>query len=93
MNVMQAHAKYGHCNEDEIRKIAKELGVKITHGTVGPCEACDVAKAKQKNVPKKIEHVSATKKDEHRVFIDVSTINKSKGGKDLARPNWFMMVD
>jgi hypothetical protein len=52
MNIEQAHAKFGHCNEDDTRRIAKELGIKLTRGTLGPCEACTEAKAKEKKVPK-----------------------------------------
>jgi hypothetical protein len=48
MNIDQAHAKFGHTNEEDTRKTAKELGIAITRGTLRPCEACTVAKAKQK---------------------------------------------
>jgi hypothetical protein len=50
MNIDQAHAKFGHANEEDTRKTAKELGIVITRGTLRPCEVCTVAKAKQKNV-------------------------------------------
>jgi hypothetical protein len=42
---------------------------------------------------KKSAHITATKKDERRVFIDISTVKKAQKGKDLARSNWFLMVD
>jgi hypothetical protein len=34
MNISQAHAKFGHSNEDDTRKIAKEMGITITRGTL-----------------------------------------------------------
>jgi hypothetical protein len=47
LNIEQAHAKFGHSNEEDARKTAKELGITLTSGTLRPCEACTVAKAKQ----------------------------------------------
>jgi hypothetical protein len=44
-------------------------------------------------VIKKSTHIAATKKDKRRIFIDISTVKKAKMGKDLARPNWYLMVD
>jgi hypothetical protein len=93
MNIEQAHAKFGHSTEEDARKTAKELGITLTRGTLRPCEACTVAKAKQKNLIKKSTHISAIKKDERRIFIDISTVKKAQKGKDLARPNWYLMVD
>jgi hypothetical protein len=58
----------------------------LTRGTLRRCDACTVAKAKQKNVIKKSAHIAATKKDEWHIFIDISTVKKAKKGKDLARP-------
>jgi hypothetical protein len=52
MNTKQAHAKFAHSNEDDTRKMAKEMGIIITRGTLGPCAACTIAKVKQKNAPK-----------------------------------------
>jgi hypothetical protein len=52
MSIKQAHAKFAHSNEDDTRKMAKEMDIVITRGTLGPCDACTIAKAKQKNVPK-----------------------------------------
>jgi hypothetical protein len=52
MSIVQAHAKFGHTNEEDTRKTAKELGIVLMRGTLRPCEACTVAKAKQKNVIK-----------------------------------------
>jgi hypothetical protein len=47
----------------------------------------------KKNVIKKSAHKAATKTDERRIFIDVSTVKKTKKGKDLACPNWYLTVD
>ncbi len=52
MPIAKAHALLGHHSEAIARKIAKELGWTISRGSMKPCEACTIAKAKQKNVPK-----------------------------------------
>jgi L-rhamnose isomerase len=93
MNIDQAHAKFGHTNEEDTRKTAKELGIVITRRTLCPCEARTVAKAKQKNVIKKSAHKAATKTGARHIFIDISAVKKTKKGKDLARPNWYLTVD
>jgi hypothetical protein len=56
MKIEQARAKFGHSNEEDARKTANELGITLTRGTLRPCEACTVAKAKQENVIKKSTH-------------------------------------
>jgi hypothetical protein len=38
MTIKQAHVKFGHCHEDKTRKIAKQLRVEISRGTLGPCD-------------------------------------------------------
>ena len=42
-------------NEENTRKTAAELGAKITRGSLKPCEACAVAKAKRKAIPKHVD--------------------------------------
>jgi GAG-pre-integrase domain len=52
MTIKQAHDKLGHCNEEVMRKIAKQLGWELSPGSLGVCEACTIGKARQKKVPK-----------------------------------------
>jgi hypothetical protein len=93
MNISQAHAKFGHSNEGDTRKMAKEMGITITRGTLGPCDACMIAKAKQKNVPKVSTHKATTKTDERRIFLDISSVKANKQGKKPTKPHWRIMVD
>jgi hypothetical protein len=93
LSIKQAHGKSAHSNEDDTRKMAKELGITISRGTLGPCDACTIAKAKQKNVPKISEHKAATKTDERRIFIDISSVKANKQGKKPTKPHWRIMVD
>jgi hypothetical protein len=90
MNITQAYAKFGHSNKDDnTRKMAnKILGIAITRVTLGPCDACTIiAKAKQKNGPKKSEHKAATKTDERRIFLDMSSVKTNKEGKKPTNPH------
>jgi hypothetical protein len=73
--------------------MAKELGISITRGTLGPCDACTIAKVKQKNVPKVSVHKAATKTDERRIFLDISSVQANKQGKKPTKPHWRIMVD
>jgi hypothetical protein len=89
MSIKQAHAKFA----DDTRKMAKELGISITRGTLGPCNVCTIAKAKQKNVPKVSTHKAAIKTDERRIFLDISSVQANKQGKKPTKPHWRIMVD
>jgi len=90
-NIVQAHAKIGHCDEAATRNTAKALAIEIARGTLLPCESCAAAKAKQKNVPKSSDHVMATA-EEGRVFLDIATI-KGPEGVNVTFPVWLMKVD
>ena len=89
INIQAAHAKFGHMGEDETRKAAAANGFKIVRGTLGPCEACTIGKAKQKNIPK------ATKLDQRgntdRLYLDCTTL-KSSNNKSAAKSTWRIMV-
>jgi hypothetical protein len=57
------------------------------------CQACTAAKAKQKNLTQHVEHIPAGQIG-GRLFLDMSTIPKKKGGPAVnAKNNWRMMVD
>jgi hypothetical protein len=50
-------------------------------------------KAKQKNVPKESNHAVATKPNEARVFLDITTIRKPDGEtSSIYKPNWRIVV-
>lgn len=50
--VDEVHQKLGHCGEGTTRPIAKELGIELYPDPMKPCAAFEVAKTKQKNIPK-----------------------------------------
>jgi hypothetical protein len=88
VTVNEAHNKLGHSDEaTSKRKTAKELGVESVRGTMKPCVACTVAKAKQKNVPKTSDTEKGTKED-RRVFLDILTIKSMKDRTNVTKPNW-----
>jgi hypothetical protein len=79
INIEQAHQLFVHMSNETTRATAKALGWEITRGSMEPCESCAVVKAKQKNVPKKSEHVQAVKPGE-RIYLDISSIKGEKEG-------------
>jgi hypothetical protein len=93
MNIQQAHSRFGHAHEDAVRKAAKAIGITITPGSMGPCEGCSVAKAKQKNVPKhNTTHVKAAVFPE-RIFIDITFLKLTAEEPDISKPNMLIVVD
>ena len=93
MTIMEAHCKFGHANEDATRAAAKEMGIQIVWGGMKTCEACTVAKAKQKNVMQESKHVPASS-DGRRMFLDLARVKKqAKEDKDITQPYWRIVVD
>jgi len=92
MSVKQAHNKLGHMSEEITRKTAKALGWELTRGSLGPCEACAIGKAEQKNIPKETE---ADKNIEvgSRMYLDIATVKQREGMPKPTKPNWRMIVD
>jgi hypothetical protein len=77
INIEKAHQLLGHVSEDSTRAIAIALGWKIVRGLLQPCEYCAVGNAKQKNVPKKSNHIPAVKPGE-RLYLDISSVKGEK---------------
>ena len=50
VSVKTYHEHLGHIGEDETRRIAKVLKQTLTKGTLKPCEACAIGKAKRRNL-------------------------------------------
>ena len=83
----------GHAGEDTTRLMCKELGHELTRGKMDKCEACAVAKAKQKNIPKETSHKKAEKPN-GRVYLDISTIKAPKKSKVKdTNPNCRQIVE
>ena len=93
MSVKEAHEKFGHAGEETTRKMAKACGYRVVRGSLKPCEACAVGKAKQKAVTKSSEHVPSTINNE-RFFVDILRL-KSPKDVDVAvtKPNWMIAVE
>ena len=78
VSVNKAHELLRHPCEVETRKTAKALGWELTREGMNVCEACSIAKAKQKNVLKESNHEKTSVAGE-RMFMDLMTIKKSDG--------------
>jgi hypothetical protein len=84
MNIMQAHQRPDHPSEEIIRKIVKELNWTITgtRGTLGVCEPCSVAKARQKNITKPPPNEKPDKKNQI-AYLDQCLIKNITTAKQL----------
>ena len=51
ISILEAHLKFGHTGEGDVRKTAKACGLRLKQGSLQRCESCAIAKAKQKSVP------------------------------------------
>lgn len=98
ITIQQAHALFGHVSETATRKMADAFGIKVT-GTMELCDACALAKGKQKNVAK--ETTTTSSKPGERLYIDISSVNAvSIGGSkfmvmvvdDYTRYKWSMFI-
>jgi hypothetical protein len=74
------------------RKAAKLLGFDIASGNVTPCEACTIAKAKQRNVPKESQHIP-TKESNGRVYLDIASLRSTDDNKISSNSNWRIIED
>lgn len=95
MSIQRAHALLGHGDEESTRQTAKELGWKLTRGTLKPCEACAVAKAKKKNTVKESKSPKSTVPGE-KIYTDISTVTVSrKDGSEfqINQKYWAIRVD
>ena len=75
MNIKKAHGIFGHMSEDATRKTAAQMGIRITRGGLGVCEACTISKARRKNLPSGPPRHTATK-DNDRVWLDQAVLRK-----------------
>ena len=94
ISVTLAHEVLGHMGEARTRATAKHMGLELTHGSLKPRESCATGKAKQKKMPQKSPHITATGSNE-RIFLDILTIKKPKGDErnKTTKKNWRIIVD
>ena len=77
-----------HEHEAATKATAKYYGVKLT-GTMGVCEDCATAKARQKNLNRGDGTKRATEKGQ-RLYFDISSIKNESFGKSKF---WLLIVD
>ena len=93
MNIQQAHDKLGHDSEARTRTTAKGLGWTITRGSLKPCEACAVAKAKQKNIKRNKDPNDEELDDKNRLYLDIQTFHKQDDGEpNVTKPHLCLRV-
>jgi hypothetical protein len=93
INVEKAHQFLGHMSEESTRATAKAFRWEIVRCSLQPSESCAEGKAKQKNVPKKSDHISAVNPGE-RLYLDISSVMGEKDGPKVnTKRHWCIMVD
>ncbi len=86
------HRLLGHHSEMQTQQIAKALGILIAQGSMETCEACAMAKAKQKNTQHKSQGHGKASAFNERVYSDLSYIygpNQKRAQKYV----WHLMID
>jgi uncharacterized protein YnzC (UPF0291/DUF896 family) len=95
MNINRAHQLLGHKSEANTHLTAKALGLTISRGSMEVCEACALAKAKQKGVPKKPDSAKVEIPFQ-RVHTDISQVKvlDSEGNEvTINKKSWIIRVD
>jgi hypothetical protein len=87
ININALHGILGHPSEQFVRTTAKMFDWKII-GEFIDCEACAIAKAKQKNLPKSNYNKSTIPGE--RLYIDISSVNQPSFGSSKY---WLLIVD
>ena len=76
INIQLFHEMLSHEHEAATKATANYYGVKLT-GTMGVCEDCATAKARQKNLNRGDGKKRATEKGQ-RLYFDISSIKNSR---------------
>jgi hypothetical protein len=95
MNINRAHQLLGHKSEANTRLTAKALGLTISRGSMEVCEACALAKAKQKGVPKKPDSakVEIPFQRVHTDISQVKVLDSEGNGVTISKKSWIIRVD
>ena len=89
VDVNKFHELLGHVSEEKARAVARYYGVKLV-GKFNPCSACAEAKARQKNIPKKVAEDRKCNIAGERLLMDTSSIKaRSFGGAKY----WLLVLD
>jgi hypothetical protein len=94
MNVKKAHALLGHPSEAITRQICKTLGWTLARGSLGVCEPCALAKAKQKNTTAAPKSYEDKDKSKQIAYLDQCMVKDTFAGDRKPRPTlvWWIMV-
>ena len=98
MNVLEAHQKWGHIGERELRLTAKHQSVKLT-GRMTTCDGCGLAKTRRKKMTKEASKM-ATKPAERIFFDTAGPFTPSMGGSrfwvkaidDMSHKSWDFFI-
>jgi hypothetical protein len=87
ININNPHKVLDHCGEVATKMTGKRFGNDVV-GDYMTCEACSVAKARQKNINKDWKGSNITPGE--RLYADISSIKRESYGKSKF---WALVVD
>jgi hypothetical protein len=95
MNINRAHQLLGHKSEANTHKTTKALGIVITRGKMEVCKACVLAKAKQKEGPKKpvLEKVEMPLLCVHTDISQIKVLDEGGNEITLKKESWIIRVN
>jgi hypothetical protein len=83
----------GHMGQEEARAICNLYGQELTKRGFQQCSHCGKAKAKQLAVAQNNEDHVVAGPEEHRIFIDLSSVKHGpEKKKKISRPYWMLIV-
>ena len=83
----------GHHDEEQMHRIALEMGSLLKKELMMPCKACSIGKARQLGVNKHVDNSKATRASK-RIFSDLAIIKASQdSGITITNRNWHIVMD
>ncbi len=94
-SVKRAHECLGHLGEIIIRAAATHLGITLLQGALPVCESCAIARANQRNIPKRISDKCKATKFNGRTYHNLAKIKVPEEfeGVTITMSNWHILVD
>ena len=85
ITMKQGHAIMGHNDSQINKKSCVYLGYQVKNSVMDPCQACSITKARQRNLPTRVEvetkvirpKVKASVSND-RIYLDLTTIKTTK---------------
>jgi hypothetical protein len=93
ITINKAHSMCGHMGQEEAHAICNFYGQELTKQGFPQCNHCGKTKVKQLAVAQNNEDHIVAGPEEHRIFIDLSSMKHGpEKKKTISRPYWMLIV-